>query len=56
MHLLLEVLNISAYSQSIVPIEVAFLFTISSSINTKKNYFDQFWIANTRLLEVQGLP
>ena len=56
MHSFLGVLNISAYSQSIVAVEVAFLFAISSSINTKNKYFVQFWIANAGLLEVQGLP
>jgi len=30
-------MNISVYSQSIVAIEVVFLFTISSSIDIKKN-------------------
>ena len=52
----LEALSISGDSQSIVVIEEAFSFKISSSIDSKKNYFNQLWIANAGLLEVQGLP
>ena len=52
----LEALSISGDSQSIVVIEEAFSFKISSSIDSKKNYFNQLLIANAGLLEVQGLP
>ena len=41
-HPYLEALTISGDSQSIVVIEVDFSFTISSSIDSKKNYFNQF--------------
>ena len=43
----LEALSISGDSQSIVVIEEAFSFKISSSIDSKKNYFKHVWIANT---------
>ena len=49
----LEVFNIFSYSEAIAAIEVDILFTISRSLNIKKNYFDRFWIASTVLLAVE---
>ena len=44
------------WGYSIVTIEVAFLFKIGSAIDSKRFFFNRFWVANTVLLEVQGLP
>jgi hypothetical protein len=34
---------------------VVILFTISSFISIKKNYFDSLWISNAVLIEAEGL-
>ena len=51
----LKALNIRGYSNVFADIEVVNLFTISSSIDSKKNYFVSSWSANAVSLEVEGL-
>ena len=51
----MEALNIFSYSKAIAAIEVGILFTISSFISIKKNYFDSLWISNAVLIEAEGL-